>query len=63
MTFSEITPGNEHDVRAFLQERPLISGETYGMLAELFADIEQGFAVVHRLCEELGVKVEGAPYL
>jgi DNA-directed RNA polymerase subunit F len=63
MTFNDIRPGNEDDVRAFLSRRPSITGEEYGMLANLFADMEQGFAIVHRIVEELGVEVTPPPYL
>ncbi len=63
MRVDYIRAGNEDDIRRYLQERPTITGEDYGMLAELFEDMETGFAVVHRIAEELGVKVEGAPYL
>lgn len=63
MTFNDIRPGSEEDVRAFLATRPTITGETKGMLAVLFGDIEEGFAIVHRLCEELGVEVTDPPYI
>jgi hypothetical protein len=53
MKFNEIRSGREEDIRAYLRDCPTVSGKTYGMLAQLVADLKHGFAALHRIVQQL----------